>query len=488
VGSAELGTWDWNFRTGSCSWNARLGQLWGLPPGAQAERGIFLANIHPEDRGRVEEVLEDALRPGQSGAVSVEFRIVSPIEDAERWLSTHIRVLRTAAGKPQRLVGTALDVTDRKSVESELAYRSTVLESENEAALDGILVVDDQGRMASFNRRFVQMWNIPPEVAASRSDDAAIASVLHTLVSPDEFLAKVRYLYTHQDEASRDELLLKDGRTFDRYSAPVRSAAGANYGRVWFFRDVTEQKRHEEELREGNARLAEALLELNTFAYSVAHDLRAPLRAIAGFSDLLGEDYARTISPAASEYLARITENAKRMDKLIQDLLTYSRLTREQMPSEKVDLNLLLPEILARFGPELRERKAYVDVCGPFPGVMAHRVSLDEVVSNLLSNAVKFVAPGTGPRIRILAQETPERVRLWVEDNGIGIAHQHQERIFGVFQRLHSIGDYAGTGIGLAIVKRAIERMGGRAGVESEPGKGSRFWIDLKPLPPEPPR
>jgi PAS domain S-box-containing protein len=485
--TAEVGTWDWDLRSGRCTWNARLGRLWGLPPAAQGDRGIFLANIHPQDRGRVGEILKDALRPGPERAISVEFRTTSPIDGQERWLSAHLRVGRDPTGKPLRLVGTAVDVSGRKSVEAELAYRRTLLESENEAALDGILVVDTAGRMVSFNRRFVQMWNIPPEIVASRSDEAAIASVLHSLVSPDEFLAQVRYLYAHAEEVSRDELGLKDGRIFDRFSAPIRSSDGTHYGRVWFFRDVTEQKRNVEVLRDGAARLEEALLELNTFAYSVAHDLRAPLRAIAGFSDLLREDYAAVLPSAAREYVLRITENAKRMDTLIMDLLTYSRLTREQMPNETVELRSLLAEILVRLEPEFQLSGARLDVSGPYPRVLAHRTSLDQVITNLLTNAIKFVSTGVPPRVGIRIQEKRDRVRLWVEDNGIGIAPEHLDRIFGVFQRLHSLADYSGTGIGLAIVKRAMERMGGQVGVESEPGKGSRFWIELKRAPPATP-
>jgi signal transduction histidine kinase len=402
----------------------------------------------------------------------MEFRTVSPLDGTVRWISAHISVLLDDVGKPGRLIGTALDVSDRKSVEAELDYRRTVLESQSEATLDGVLVVDEAGRMVSFNRRFVRMWNIPPEVVSSRSDEAAIASVLHTLVSPDAFLAQVRHLYAHPDEESRDELLLRDGRTFDRYSAPIRTAEGVHYGRVWFFRDVTDQKRHEKAMRE-----------LNTVAYSLAHDLRGPLRAIVGFGNILQEEHRELLASGGRECVDRITQNARRMDRLIMDLLTYSRLTREPMPSERVDLESLVLEILARFEPDFRDKGVVVDVSGRFTTVLGHRASLEQVIINLVSNAIKFVAPGIRPRLRIFIQESQDRVRLWVEDNGVGIAPEHQDRIFGVFEQLQSPPMYSGTGIGLAIVRRAMERMGGRAGVESEPGKGSRFWIEFEPAP-----
>src|SRR6185503_1175444 len=146
----------------------------------------------------------------------------------------------------------------------------------------------------------------------------------------------------------------------DRYSAAVRSADGMVHGRVWYFRDVTERKRQEEELREGTARLQEALHELNTFAYTVAHDLRAPLRAMVGFSDVLQEEHSRTLDPVAQDCIRRISEAARRMDKLIQDLLTYSRLTRDVMPLERVDLGSIVAEVLARFELEFQERKTQV--------------------------------------------------------------------------------------------------------------------------------
>lgn len=369
---------------------------------------------------------------------------------------------------------------EQKRVERELLFRKTLLEAQTEAAIDGILVVDPAGRILSFNRRFVAMWGIPQEVIASHSDEAAISSVLHKLADPETFLIRVRYLYDHPDKESRDEISLKDGRTLDRYSAPVRNPEGGFYGRVWYFRDVTDQKLHDEELRQSAHRLRTALDELNRFSYSVAHDLRAPLRAMSGFSDVLQQEFAGTLDPAAQDYLCRIAEGARKMDQLIQDLLDYSRVSRVPVKIEAVELGPLVSDILGRCQAELRQRLAQIEVAEPLPCVLAYRVALDQVISNLVSNAMKFVGPGVRPVIRIRAERIGEVVRLWVHDNGIGIPPDQRDRIFGVFERLHPEARYPGTGIGLAIVKRAMERMGGGVGVESVPEGGSRFWIDLR--------
>jgi signal transduction histidine kinase len=168
------------------------------------------------------------------------------------------------------------------------------------------------------------------------------------------------------------------------------------------------------------------------------------------------------------------------MDELIQDLLEYSRLPYEELNPVSTDLSRAVAEALEVVEPDLVARKAKVDVEIPFlHQAVAEGALLRRVLVNLLSNAVKFVPAGETPHLRIRSAFRDGRVRLWIEDNGIGIPREHQERIFGVFQRLNHAEDYPGTGIGLAIARRALERMGGRAGVESEPGKGSRFWIDL---------
>ena len=145
-----------------------------------------------------------------------------------------------------------------------------------------------------------------------------------------------------------------------------------------------------------------------------------------------------------------------------------------------VDLALVVSDVKHQLESDLQENKVELAVEGVLPAVLGHRATLGQVMGNLVSNAIKFVAPGVRPRVRIRAEESGDFFRLWVEDNGIGVALEHQERIFRIFERLHGVETYPGTGIGLAIVQKGVERLGGRVGLESAPGEGSRFWIELK--------
>jgi signal transduction histidine kinase len=224
---------------------------------------------------------------------------------------------------------------------------------------------------------------------------------------------------------------------------------------------------------------------MGAFSYSIAHDLRGPLRAMSGFAQALTEDYAQVLGDAGKEYAERISSAALRMQKMIDDLLDYSRLTRAEMPCHPLDPGGVVDLVLATLFPEIEALEADVTVERPFPIVLAHEVTLGQVLQNLVANALKFVPENVTPRIRIRSEARDGHIRLWIEDNGIGIAPQYQDRIFGVFERLDSSGRYPGTGIGLAIVKRAVERMKGKVGVDSSLGGGSRFWVDLrKPAPP----
>jgi signal transduction histidine kinase len=239
----------------------------------------------------------------------------------------------------------------------------------------------------------------------------------------------------------------------------------------------------EQKVSDRTAQLQEINQELEAFAYSVSHDLRAPLRTIQGFAQALKEDYSDRLDDSGKEYLQSITADAVQMDRLITELLAYSQLTRTKITLQPVALMATIESACKQLEMDLQEKQAEITVTTPIPTVLAHNPTLTQAIANLLSNALKFIKPESRPQVEIkyqLAQRDRQQwVRLWIIDNGIGIASSDTERIFRIFERLHGIETYPGTGIGLAIVRKSIERMGGCVGVESQLGQGSRFWIEL---------
>ena len=235
----------------------------------------------------------------------------------------------------------------------------------------------------------------------------------------------------------------------------------------------------EETVTERTAQLRETIGELEAFSYSVSHDMRAPLRAMRGFSKILLERHAAQLDAEGIKYLENIDGAAGRMDALIQDVLTYTRVLRAEVEFKPVDLDVLVRQVIGIY-PQLHTGNVEIQIEGVLPKVLGGEASLAQCLSNLLTNAVTFVAPGTNPRVKVRAEAIAADIRLWVEDNGIGIAPQDQVRIFKMFERVGRDAAYKGTGMGLAIVRKAVERMGGQLGVESEAGQGSRFWIQLK--------
>lgn len=252
----------------------------------------------------------------------------------------------------------------------------------------------------------------------------------------------------------------------------VKRAAELQMANLELEQEMAERKRAEEALKETNA-------ELEAFAYSVSHDLRAPLRAMQGFAQALREDCAGQLGEEGIDYADRIVSASLRLDALIQDLLLYSRLAHTELELTRIDTARAVEEALAQLEVPIQEGGASVTIETPLIPVIAHHATLVQAIGNLLSNAIKFVSPGTSPQVKVRMEPIGALVRLTVEDNGIGIAPEFQQRIFRVFERLHGIEAYPGTGVGLAIVRKGIERMGGRIGLESVPQQGSRFWIEL---------
>jgi len=233
----------------------------------------------------------------------------------------------------------------------------------------------------------------------------------------------------------------------------------------------------EEKVQHRTAELQATNAQLEELVYSIAHDLRAPLRAMQGFSKLLVDQYGPVLQDDGKEYAARVMQAAERMDAMTLDLLAYGRMARSDISLAPVSIKRVWDLAAAQCEKMIEETGARVEVIEPLPVVLGEEPILTQVFANLLNNALKFVRQGEKPEVRVRSDSANPRARIWVEDKGIGIPEQYQERVFRVFERLDG-ARFSGTGIGLSIVRKGVERMGGRVGVESN-GKGSKFWIEL---------
>jgi signal transduction histidine kinase len=227
---------------------------------------------------------------------------------------------------------------------------------------------------------------------------------------------------------------------------------------------------------ERTAGLREMLRELEQVTHAIVCDMRSPLRAIQCFAGLIESRPDEISAEIRNDYLRRILSASHRLNQLIGDVLTYQNITEHVLPLQTVDLSKLLRDLLNR-EPAFRTEQADIRIEGKLPIVLGNESLLLSCFAHLLTNAVKFTTPGAWPKIRVWAQGTNGTTRIWIQDNGIGIPKYAQQRIFSIFQKLDEHCE--GVGIGLALVRKAVERMDGKVGVESEPGKGSRFWVEL---------
>jgi PAS domain S-box-containing protein len=388
----------------------------------------------------------------------------------------------------------ATDVTARRAAEETLRFQKSLLESQSEAALDGILVVNTEGRMVSFNRRFVDIWEIPEEALRTRSDELALQSVLDKIMDPAAFLSRVRHLYQHPDEESRDEVHLKDGRTFDRYSAPIRSVEGTRYGRVWYFRDVTGRMKTEQELRraaeetrrayenlkqaqEGLIR-SEKLASIGMLVSGVAHEINNPLNVMYGNLQLLAERLVGAVPTTGAtvrkvrSMLRDALRAAEHARSIVEEFRSFARDTRT---AELVDLNACLEEMASLAGRELGPRIRLVKRLRRIPLLRCFRGQMNQVFLNLLKNAGEAIERRGTVTVRTLKQEG--RLVVEVADTGRGMPESVRTKLFEPFFTTKPVGK--GLGLGLAISAMIIQNHGGQISARSRVGRGSVFRIEL---------
>jgi PAS domain S-box-containing protein len=469
--------------------NARWTEYTGLP--SEALLGNRWRDImHPSDREKTYELWIEALK----GNVTYDLEYRLRRHDGKyRWFKVRAVPLRGASGEISKWFGTSTDIDDQKEIQHLLEESERWLQLIMRSVRDfAILTLDPAGMVNGWNPGAEAMFGYAEEEILGRS-----AGLLFTAEDRDKGVPEREMETARREGSSLDERWheRKDGARFFASGAlrAIRDEAGELLGFTKVVRDITEWKRQQQELQETRdslervvdertAQLQDTVEQLEAFSYSVSHDLRGPLRAMLGFAEVLREDFGEQLGATGGEYLGRIIGAAHRLDRLINDILLYSRTARSNLALHPVDLEKVVEDAI-REEPSFQPPRAEVEVVHPLPRVIGHDASIMQCLVNLLSNAVKFVPFGRTPKIKIFAERLGDAVRLTVEDNGIGIASRDINRIFRLFERLHPAESFGGTGIGLTIVRKAVERMGGQVGVSSTEGKGSRFWIQLKSAP-----
>jgi PAS domain S-box-containing protein len=341
---------------------------------------------------------------------------------------------------------------------------------------DAIISKDLNGIIQSWNRGAQRIFGYTP--------DEVIGKHISVLAPPDRLDEFPNILQRISSGERLDHYQTrrktKDGRilSISLTVSPIRDATGRIVGASKIARDVTEQERYQAALRQANESLTRSNADLEQFAYSASHDLQEPLRMISTYGEMLQRKFGGQLGRQADEYIGYIVEGATRMERLLRDLRAFTHASRLGEPvTNGVDANGVLTESLANLSAAIQESGALV-THGPLPSVRIHQFQLEQLFQNLVGNAIRYRSERR-PEIHVSAERHDNMWQFSVRDNGLGIDSEYQEQIFGLFKRLHSVADYPGTGMGLAICQRIVERAGGRIWVESSRGGGSTFLFTL---------
>jgi signal transduction histidine kinase/ActR/RegA family two-component response regulator len=387
----------------------------------------------------------------------------------------------------------------RKRAEDDLVLKNVLLFAQQEASIDGILAVDGNDKVILFNRRFVEMWSLPPDLVQSKDDAPVLRWVQGQVADADAFSEKVRYLYDHRRETSRDEIALTNGKTFDRYSAPMFGPDDRYYGRVWYFRDVTERKRAEHELIHASHAAEAATRAKSAFLANMSHEIRTPMTAILGFADVLREEIMCCSACAdhaqchgrrfGQEAIDTIRRNGEHLLGVINDILDLSKIEAEKFQIDPIRCSAVqvVTEVVSmmRVRAAAKHLELKTELACPLPKtVLTDPLRLRQVLVNLVGNAIKFTDQGEiRLAVRLTSDGGPPRLRFDVTDTGVGMNEEQVGMLFQSFNQVDSSSTrkFGGTGLGLCISKHLAEALGGHIDVRSEPGKGSTFSVTIDP-------
>jgi PAS domain S-box-containing protein len=427
----------------------------------------------------VEEILAGVIESGSwEGELAHRCQDGSQVTVSSRWA-----LQRDSAGKPLSILESNRDITQRKKEEEK--FRNLL-----EAAPDAMVIVDSRGRIQLVNAQTERLFGYTRgELSGQR-----VEMLIPSRYQGSHVASREEYGRSPHSRAMGAGLELygrhKDGSEIpvEVSLSPLQTEEGTLISSA--IRDVSTRRRAEEEIRKLNSELNQKVAELSTanrelesFSYSVSHDLRAPLRHIDGFARILKEEHASQLSEEGIRYLDRVLQAANHMGQLVDDLLNLARIGRKEMARQRVQLGELVREAMADLPPEVSARQTEWRI-EPLAEVDCDPGLVKLVLVNLLSNAVKFTKDRQPAVIEVGTRETEKGKAFMVRDNGVGFDPKYADKLFGVFQRLHRQEDFAGTGIGLATVQRIVHRHGGEVWAESSPGKGAAFFFTLEPRVP----
>ncbi len=390
-----------------------------------------------------------------------------------RWV-----VQKDESGHQMGIMGLNRDITVRRKLEEErqIALRRfyLILSSMH----FGILLVTDDNKVEFANQAFCDNFGLKdsPNDLLKLSADEIIEKIRFSYADPDAEVAHIRELVSLGQSVHGEVVDMSGGRTFLRDFIPMWINE-KRFGRLWVHADITERTRIEVALEETNALLQARNAELDSFNYSVSHDLRGPLRAIGAFSTMLAKEYAAKMDDEEKVYLKQITRSVDRMAQIIDDLLKLSRITRVEIKRADVDLG----DIVKTLARELKHNAPERVVEFAVDDIIVHADAglMRIVMENLIFNAWKFTSRRPQARIEFSSRQEGEKTIYFVRDNGEGFDMAHSRKLFTPFQRLHSESEFPGTGIGLAIIRRIIEHHGGKVWAEGEVGKGATIYFEV---------
>lgn len=476
---AKVGGWSFNVADMSGFWTEEAARIHDLEADAEIDFERGLAFYPGTSRTLLEQAIQSAIADGTP--YDLELNMISA-KGAEKWVRT-IGLTVKEDGRVIRVEGAIQDISAWKSAETRAKHGEALLDSVFEALPDLLFLLDDDGVILDYRASKHSELYVPPQAFLGKRMRDVLPDDLGEQF--DQNKARVRRdggLVSYEYDLSLPHGLRHFEARLSRLPDSTQIIA--------VVRDITERTRMEEEIRHINtelearvrqrtAELAAANKELETFTYSVSHDLKAPLRGIDGYSRLLLEDHQAQLDDEGRFFLANVRHGVDQMSQLIEDLLAYSRMERRNLHGIELDLRDQVEAVLKERGEEIETKGVRVELDLDATSVRADPEGLAMVLRNLIDNALKFSRESHPPTISISGVLKGKTVILAVKDNGIGFDMQFQDRIFEIFQRLQRSEDYPGTGVGLAIVRKAMQRMGGRVWAKSEPGRGATFYLEL---------